>query len=101
MPRIATEEVAQKLAQRMVNRGHDASKEWLAAWCRRWGAQVAKDTASNPLHKHKVEEVEDSEPVVVLGRDRVPLDLYREWKDLQDGSRTIRGTPDGSVFWEG
>lgn len=100
MPRVATKEVAQLLAERLVNRGHEGSLEWVAAWCKRWGAQVAKDTATNPLFKYKTEQT-DGDEFVYIGNDRVPLNVYREWKDLQDGSRMIRGTPDGSVFWEG
>lgn len=100
MARVATEEVARLLAQRLVSRGAQGSPEWWTAWCRRWGSQVAQDTSANPLFQHPVVTDSDGEKVVVLGPDRVPLDLYREWKDLQDGSRTIRGTPDGRVFWE-
>jgi len=96
MPRVPTEEVARQLAERMSNRGHQGSIEWLSAWCRRWGSKVAKDTSSNPLFLHE----RDGDDVLI-GTDRIHVDLYREWKDLQDGSRTIRGTPDGTVYWEG
>lgn len=100
MPRVATDKVAELLAERLANRGFEGSLEWITAWCRRWGSQIAKDTASHPLYQHMVVSEPDGEPVVCLGVDRVPLDLYREWKDLQDGSRTVRGTADGYVFWE-
>lgn len=99
MPRVPTEKVATILAERLVNRGHEGSLQWVAAWCRRWGSQVAEATASNPLFLHTTQAVGDEE-LVYLGSDRVPLNIYREWKDIQDGSRTVRGTPDGSVFWE-
>lgn len=95
MPRIASEKVARQLAERMITRGHEGSLEWLTAWCRRWGSEVAKATATNPLFLH-----EKQGGFFVVGTDRVPIDLYREWKDLQDGTRTIRGTVEGAVFWK-
>ena len=101
MPRVATKEVADLLADRLVNRGHDGSQQWIAAWCRRWGSQVALDTAANPLFQHRVQRSDGKDEHVLIGSDKVPLDIYREWKDLQDGSRMVRGTADGVVFWEG
>jgi len=95
MPRVATEKVAEQLAQRLLNRGREGSLEWLTAWCRRWGSKIAEETETNPLFKHT-----SRGESVAIGNDIVPIDVYREWKDLQDGSRTVRGTPDGSVFWE-
>ena len=100
MPRVATNEVADLLAERLVNRGHEGSLQWIAAWCRRWGSQIAKDTEANPLFLHTTQTIGDDE-IVYIGSDRVPINIYREWKDLQDGSRTVRGMADGAVFWEG
>lgn len=101
MPRVATEKVATLLAERLLKRGHEGSLQWVAAWCRRWGSQVAKDTCSNPLYHHVViRSSPEKEEHVVIGPDHVPINIYREWKDLQDGSRMVRGTSDGSVFWE-
>jgi len=100
MPRVPTNEVATLLAERLVNRGQVAgSAQWIAASCRRWGSQVAKDTETNPLFKHATETVGHHE-FVTIGTDKIPINIYREWKDLQDGSRTVRGMADGSVFWE-
>lgn len=100
MNRVSTEKVAKQLAQRMIDRGHQGSIEWLSAWCRRWGTKIAKDTEHNPLHCYKiVGDPKSPEAVVVIDNDNVPLALYREWKYLQDGARTVKGTPDGSVFW--
>ena len=101
MPRVATNEVADLLTERLVNRGREGSPQWIAAWCRRWGSQVAKDTATNPLFQHQVQNIDGKDELVLIGSDRVPLNIYREWKDLQDGSRMVRGMADGAVFWEG
>lgn len=101
MPRVPTPEVADILAERLVNRGYEGSLQWVSAWCRRWGSQVAEDTATTPLFRHVVVQgAYDVEDAVIIGPDRIPINVYREWKDLQDGSRTVRGTADGSTFWE-
>jgi hypothetical protein len=102
MPRVATKEVADLLTERLVNRGHEGSPQWIAAWCRRWGSQVANDTATNPLFQHViVSDLQGEDEHVLIGPDKVPINIYREWKDLQDGSRMVRGMADGAVFWEG
>jgi len=93
MPRVPTKEVAELLAQRLFNQGFEKSSlEWLTAWCRRWGARVSEDTEFEPLFRHTEREETNKGIFLLIGPDRVPLQIYREWRDLQDGSRTVLGT---------
>lgn len=98
MPRVPTNEVAETLAEQLVDRGFEGSLEWLTAWCRRWGTKVAQDTEEEPLFQHDKAEDPMKGPVVLLGPDRVPIQAYREWKALQDGTRQVIGsvTDDGA-----
>lgn len=112
MPRLSTHEAAEILAERLINRGHEGSREWIAAWVRRWGSIVARDTESDPLFHHAVashparlpEGALDPRKIsmshVRVGVDQIDLNLYREWKDIQDGSRKIVGTMGDAARWE-
>jgi hypothetical protein len=99
MPRRATKETAEVLADRLINRGHEGSHEWVAAWVRRWGAIVAKDTESNPTFIHLMVSKLD-QTYVHIGVDEIEIHLYREWKDIQDGSRKIIGAVGAPPRWE-
>ena len=99
MPRRATKETAEILADRLINRGHEGSREWVAAWVRRWGALIARDTENNPTFTHAMVSKPD-ETYVHVGVDEIAVNLYREWKDIQDGSRKIVGAVGAPPRWE-
>lgn len=112
MPRRPTREAAEILTDRLLNRGYEGSREWISAWVRRWGAVVARDTETNPLFKHGMvskparwpdknfDPRNPNVPHVKLGIDEIPIDLYREWKDIQDGSRKVVGVPGEQPIWK-
>jgi hypothetical protein len=100
MPRRATHETADILADRLINRGHEGSREWVSAWVRRWGAIVARDTEDNPVFTHPIVSKTNNESFVRIGVDEIEINLYREWKDIQDGSRKIIGAVGAPPRWE-
>jgi hypothetical protein len=96
MPRRSTHEAAEILADRLINRGHEGSHEWVSAWLRRWGSVVAQDTENDPLFQHPVNKAD----TVLVGIDTMDLNLYREWRDIQDGSRKIMSAMGERARWE-
>jgi hypothetical protein len=100
MPRRSTSEVAEIMADRLVNRGADASREWIRARLLRWGARVAHLTEFDPTYAPDRVVGDDGETYFRVGPDEVPMQVYREWVDVQDGSRKIRGDKYGRVAWE-
>ena len=99
MPRRSTAEVAEIITDRLVNRGALGSREWVRARVLRWGTQVAEMTKHHPTHVPLiVNDLENSS--YLIGTDKVPIQIYREWVDVQDGSRKVRGDKHGHVVWE-
>jgi len=99
MPRRRTEEVAEIITDRLMNREADGSREWVRARVLRWGTEIARLTEHNPTFVPPRVDDPRAVPCFVLGPDHVPVQLYREWVDVQDGSRTILGDKDGHVRW--
>lgn len=87
------------MADRLINRGVEGSREWVRAWLMRWGRKVADLTAQDPTYVPMYVGREGG-TFAEIGPDRVPQDVYREWRDVQDGSRKIRGDKHGRVVWE-
>ena len=100
MPRRATPEVAEIITDRLMNRGADGSREWVRARVLRWGAEVAKLTEYCPTFiPLVVSDMIGTAPYFQIGADQVPMQIYREWVDVQDGSRKIIGDKHGHVTW--
>ena len=99
MPRRSTHEVAEIIADRLVNRGAEGSPEWVLARVLRWGTAVASITEHNPTYVPLIVSESSGETFVHIGPDRVPHQVYREWVDVQDGSRKVIGDKHGRVVW--
>ena len=99
MPRRSTIEVAEIITDRLVNRGAEGSREWVRARVLRWGAKIAEMTRHNPTYVPLLVNHRDGN-FYLIGADKVPMQIYREWVDVQDGSRKVRGDKDGQVLWE-
>lgn len=87
------------MADRLINRGAEGSREWVRAWLMRWGRKVADLTDQNPTYVPDY-QTDPEGAYAQFGPDRVPQDVYREWRDVQDGSRRIRGDKHGRAVWE-
>lgn len=100
MPRRRTEEVAEIITDRLINRGAEGSREWVRARVLRWGREVARLTENNPCYVPIAHTGADGDTCYVVGADEIPMRIYREWVDVQDGSRKVRGDATGHVVWE-
>jgi len=100
MPRRSTAEVAEIITDRLINHGAEGSREWVHARVLRWGTAIANITEHNPTYVPLIISDRSGETFVQIGPDRVARQIYREWRDVQDGSRKILGDKHGRVVWE-